>query len=123
MTRDIRTTFRTSDGFRQTRRFTTIAGARRYARERMGENFDIGTSYAVGMYGDTTLTVSGATLEELLGPEPEVEPEGKEACPCRRSPNPYADECERCGDTGYCDPLPPPELPPPPVDDDGGIPF
>ena len=33
----------------------------------MGENCDIGTSYAVDMYGTGTLRVRGATLAELFG--------------------------------------------------------
>jgi len=77
-TRDIRTSYRTVDRYYESRRFKTLAGARKYARKRMGENCDYGMSYAVDMYGTGRLRVTGATLTELFSKDEDprdVDPE------------------------------------------------
>ena len=54
------------DGFKATRQFKTIEGARRYAHERVGEHPEISSRYAVSQDGVGTIYVSGATLEDLF---------------------------------------------------------
>src|SRR4051812_47030634 len=54
------------DGYRATRSFMTIKGARRYAVERVGEHPEFGSSYAVSGDGVGTIRVSGCTLRELF---------------------------------------------------------
>jgi hypothetical protein len=52
------------DGYRAKRKFKTLAGARRYAQERVGANPEIGTGYAVSgdavgkveVFGDASLS-------------------------------------------------------------------
>ncbi len=83
--RSITTHVRTLDGLRETRKFKTLAGAQGYAHKRIGAHPDLGSGYAVGMYGDITLSVEGATLRELF-PEPR-------AAPMKEDPGP----CESCG--------------------------
>jgi hypothetical protein len=62
----ITTTFTTIDGFKERKTFKTLEGARRYAKRRMGDNFDIGSYYAVDMYGTGKLMVDGTSLAKLL---------------------------------------------------------
>lgn len=75
--RDIRIRYSTIDGFYESRRFKTLAGARAYARKRIGTTYDIGETfgYAVDMHGIGKITASGATLEELLSDEPPAPPD------------------------------------------------
>ncbi len=48
---DITVRYRTIDGYGKTKRFKTLKGAQRWANELMGENFEVGTGYAIDMYG------------------------------------------------------------------------
>jgi len=59
------------DGFAQRRVFYTLAGARRYAQERVGAHPDLGAWYAVSFDGVGRVTVEGATLADLF-PAPEA---------------------------------------------------
>ena len=56
------------DGYRQTRRFKTLAGACKYAHERMGTHPNLGAWYAVTDDGVGTLYADGVTLEALFPP-------------------------------------------------------
>jgi hypothetical protein len=59
------------DGVRTLRSFSTLAGARRYAHERVGKHPDIGTGYAISDDGIGKIEVYGeATLADLFGEEP-----------------------------------------------------
>lgn len=76
---DITIRYSTIDHFSETRRFKTLEGARKYAKMRMGDTFDIGSSYAVDMFGTGKLEVRGVSLETLLDVTPmapEPKPEG-----------------------------------------------
>lgn len=73
----IRIRYSTIDHFSETRTFKTLKGARRYAKRRMGTMFDIGSGYAVDMFGTGKITVSGTDLYTLLDvtpPDPEPSP-------------------------------------------------
>jgi hypothetical protein len=59
------------DGYRKTRRFKTIKGARKYAVDRVGEYPDFGSCYAVSADGIGKIVVSGCTLAELFGRDAE----------------------------------------------------
>jgi hypothetical protein len=61
------------DGFRDRRSFKTLAGARRYAQERVGATPEFGAGYAVAADGVVTLRVSGATLADLFPATVEVD--------------------------------------------------
>jgi len=65
----IKITIRAVDGFSQTRSFKTLAGARRYAVERVGDAPDLGTTYAVDLYGVVTLYAEGVSLQDLFYPK------------------------------------------------------
>jgi hypothetical protein len=54
------------DHFHKTRVFKTIEGAREFAVTYVGEDADIGMSYAVSFDGVGKVTVTGCTLEELF---------------------------------------------------------
>ena len=58
--------YRTIDRFSERRVFTTLKGARAYARKRLGDSFDIGTGYAVSGDGIGKVMVEGIGLHELL---------------------------------------------------------
>ena len=58
--------FSTSDGYRETRKFKTLFGARRYAQSKIGETPEVGSYYAVSGYGDAKIEASGATMKELF---------------------------------------------------------
>jgi hypothetical protein len=56
------------DGYRTTRKFTSIAGARKFAARYIGNNPDtFGGSYAVSDDGVGTVRVEGCTLAALFG--------------------------------------------------------
>lgn len=59
---------RAIDGYRTTRRFKTLAGAQRFAQERVGETPEIshGLGYAVAADGVVKVSVDGATLRDLF---------------------------------------------------------
>lgn len=61
------------DGYRARRRFKTLAGARRYAIERVGPSPDRSSSYAVSFDGIGVIRVSGCSLAELFA-APERQP-------------------------------------------------
>ena len=54
------------DGFAETRRFKTLAGARRYAETRVGATPELGSDYAVSFDGVGTITVEGCALVDLF---------------------------------------------------------
>ena len=88
---------RSSDGYKSTRRFKTLAGARKFAREMLGEYYDIGSFYAVSGSGTLRMTAEGASLESLLAPEPKAAPT---ACDCDAGYN--EDTGRWAGPCGYC---------------------
>jgi hypothetical protein len=64
------------DGYRQTRTFKTLAGARAYAQKWVGKFPELGSDYAVSFDGIGTIRVAGgATLRELFPEEPLPEPD------------------------------------------------
>lgn len=65
-TRDIKVSYRSVDRCSKTRRFKTLEGAQRFAQEWVGETPELGTSYAVSGDGIGTVTIEGATLQELF---------------------------------------------------------
>lgn len=54
------------DGFRKTRRFTTIELARKFAQRNVGKTPEIGGHYAVSADGIGTIRCSGCTLADLF---------------------------------------------------------
>jgi hypothetical protein len=72
MSRDITVRYQAIDGYKQSRRFKSLDGARRYAAERVGATPTIGSHYAVSDDGVGKVTVNGATIHDLF---PNVEPE------------------------------------------------
>ncbi len=65
------------DGFTQTRKFKTLAGAQKFASDRVGKTPEIGTRYAVSGDGIGKVVATGATLAELfpaLAPARPAEP-------------------------------------------------
>jgi hypothetical protein len=61
------------DGYRDRRSYKTLAAARRYAVERVGEHPEFGSHYAVSGDGVGKVTVEGCSLAELFGVEPEID--------------------------------------------------
>lgn len=64
---DITLRYSTIDHFRETRKFKSLVGAQRYARRRMGNQFDIGSSYVVAGDGVSKLEAKGVDLCTLMG--------------------------------------------------------
>jgi hypothetical protein len=62
----IKVRYSSIDHFRQTRTFKTLEGARKYAADRVGDNPDMGSHYAVSFDGIGKITVEGCTLQELF---------------------------------------------------------
>lgn len=62
----IKVTYRSVDGASMTRRYATLAGARKWAHEMVGEHPDMGSWYAVSFDGIGRVTVEGASLAELF---------------------------------------------------------
>jgi hypothetical protein len=54
------------DHFRKTRKFKTLEGARKFATHYVGENPDMGSSYAVSFDGVGKIEVEGCSLNELF---------------------------------------------------------
>lgn len=69
--RNIKITLRAIDGWRYSRTYKTIAGARKKAHNHIGKHPEIGMGYAVSFDGVVTCRVEGATLEELFPPPDE----------------------------------------------------
>jgi len=57
------------DRYSERRTFKTLKFARRYAHKWIGEHPEIGCGYAVSGDGIGKITVDGATLDDLFGPE------------------------------------------------------
>ena len=55
-----------SDGFKDKRRFRTLAGARRYAQRMLGTHPEFGFGYAVSEDGTGTLRVVGCDVHDLF---------------------------------------------------------
>jgi hypothetical protein len=62
----IKVFYRACDGYRKTRTFKTIEGARKFAVRGVGENPEFGTNYAVSFDGIGVVEVEGCTLQELF---------------------------------------------------------
>ena len=68
----IKLRYSTLDGFRESRSFKTLAGAKAYATRRVGTAYDVSLAfnYAVDMFGTGKLSiVAGTTWKDLLGYE------------------------------------------------------
>jgi hypothetical protein len=64
--RDVGVSYRSVDGFSQTRSFKTLEGAQAYAQKMVGDAPTFGSFYAVSDDGVGRVTVRGATLAELF---------------------------------------------------------
>lgn len=62
----IKVRYSSIDHFRQTRRYTTLAGARLYAHRWIGAHPEMGTHYAISGDGVGKIEVTGCTLAELF---------------------------------------------------------
>jgi hypothetical protein len=62
----IKLRFTTLDGIRKTKRFKTLAGARKAAHDWVGKDADVGRFYAVSTDGVVKVTAEGCTLVELF---------------------------------------------------------
>jgi hypothetical protein len=62
----IKVSVRSVDGYHKARSFRTIAGARKFATNAVGEHPEMGSSYAVSADGVSTVRVQGASLNELF---------------------------------------------------------
>jgi hypothetical protein len=69
--RKITLTVRTVDHWRETRRYKTLKGARKFAHSIVGPHPDTGGGYAVSFYGDAVLVFDGASYNELFPPKAE----------------------------------------------------
>ena len=58
--------YRACDGYKETRRYQTLEGARKYAHNMIGPHPDMGCDYAVSEDGIGTIRVSGASLREIF---------------------------------------------------------
>jgi len=69
---DITIRVSTLDGSNRTRKFKTLAGARKFAQNRVGEHPEVSEffRYAVGAWGDVKVSVTGCTLADLFPPKP-----------------------------------------------------
>jgi hypothetical protein len=54
------------DGFRQTRKFKTLAGAQRFAQKWVGETPEVCRHYAVSGDGVGKVTVEGCLIDQLF---------------------------------------------------------
>lgn len=65
---DIRVRYTAIDGCRQSRRYKTLEGARRYARKWVGETPEISETfgYAVSWDGVGKVTVEGCSIHDLF---------------------------------------------------------
>jgi len=68
----IRVTYESIDGYRETRTYKTLKGARRYAQHWLGEHPDIGITGAVDDYGIGKIQVDGDARSADLFPEDET---------------------------------------------------
>ena len=68
----IQITRQACDGFRDTRTFKTIKGARKFAVKYVGDRPEMGGDYAVSRDGIATIRVHGVTLRELFEGETKV---------------------------------------------------
>lgn len=66
----IRVRYTSIDGYRDTRKFKTLKGARVFAHDRVGPHPELGGTYAISRDGIGLIAVAGCTLRELF-PEPE----------------------------------------------------
>ncbi len=67
MSEAISVVYKSVDGARISRKFATVAGARRFAVRYVGEHPDIGSTYAVSSDGIGKVEVSGIALRDLFG--------------------------------------------------------
>ena len=80
--------YHASDGFKQSRKFKSLAGARKYSQKMVGKFPEMGFAYAISQDGIGTLHAEGCRLEDLFGdPKPKVCPE----------------VCPACKGTGWCE--------------------
>lgn len=63
----IKLRFSTIDGIRKTKRFKTVAGARKAAQDWLGKDAVIGGYYAISGDGVVKVTAEGCTLADLFG--------------------------------------------------------
>jgi hypothetical protein len=64
--------YRAIDNFTKRGEFRSIAGARRFAKKYLGDEFEIGTGYAVTYDGIGRITVEGTDLYTLLDRKPDL---------------------------------------------------
>jgi|GEM_PF-6925645 len=64
---EIKIRYQSVDRFRESRKFKSLAGARRYAQKMVGKFPEMGFAYAVSQDGIGTLHAEGCRLEDLFG--------------------------------------------------------
>jgi hypothetical protein len=69
---DITVRLSSIDGFRKTRKFKTLDGARKFAVSYAGQSPEFGMGYAISDDGVCKITCDGCTLSELFGQKPEA---------------------------------------------------
>jgi hypothetical protein len=71
----IKVKYSSVDGYRKTKPFKTLKGARKYAQRCVGENPDMGSHYAVSFDGIGKIQVEGVALADLFGDLVRMTPE------------------------------------------------
>ena len=65
----IKINYSSVDGYRESRSFKTLKGARKYAQHWVGKNPEIGSSYAISGDGVGKIRAEGVVLADLFGDE------------------------------------------------------
>ena len=63
---EIKVRYSSVDGYRESRKFKSAAGAGKYARKLVGDHPDIGSHYAVSSDGIGKVEIEGASFAELF---------------------------------------------------------
>lgn len=63
---NIRIRVSTLDGLNETKRFKSLADARKFAKRYVGKSPELGANYAVSQHGDAKVEVQGIALEKLF---------------------------------------------------------
>lgn len=95
--RAIKLTWSTVDHHSESRGFSTIEGARKYAHRKVGAHPEIGSTYAIDAFGVSKIVIqTGTTLAELFPEEP---PAGI-ACGCDPMPHAFKAPGFECATLG-----------------------
>lgn len=100
---DIHLRYTTIDHYGESRRYRSLDGAQRYAREKMGNIFDISemTNSVISSAGVAKITVSGITAKQLMGETcPNCDGKGMK----KYLGEPGREACRFCGGRGFYNP-------------------